>query len=89
MRLERDLPPLARRRRPPSGEGQRAASSVGRSAEQLALQVGAAASQMQGQVGAVSAAGVTTLAQVQRSAEARGWRPRRCAVPRPRIRACA
>ncbi|MFO1298477.1 MAG: hypothetical protein U1F25_19750 [Rubrivivax sp.] len=70
VRLERDLPPLARSAQAAFGEGQRAASSVGRSAEQLAQQVGAAASQVQGQVGAVSAAGVTTLAQVQRSAEA-------------------
>lgn len=70
VRLEREVPPLARSAQAAFGEGQRAASSVGRSAEQLAQQVGAAASQVQGQVGAVSAAGVTTLVQVQRSAEA-------------------
>lgn len=70
IRLEREVPPLARSAQAAFGEGQRAAGSVGRSAEQIAQQVGAAASQVQGQVGSVSAAGVTALAQVQRSAEA-------------------
>jgi len=76
-RLEREVGPLSRAAQGAFGEGQRAAAAVGqgasqlaRSADQVAVQVAAAASQLQGQVGALSGAGVTALAQVQRSADA-------------------
>lgn len=76
-RLEREVGPVSRAAQGAFGEGQRAAVAVGqgasqlaRSADQVAVQVAAAASQLQGQVGALSGAGVSALAQVQRSADA-------------------